>query len=343
MISRLARDLTSNMRFQFQGATRALDRFFFEFSSPLALAAFRWMFGLTLLLNVVLRMVHTEFYFTDLGGVPTEGALDMLPGYFQPPVEIYPTTLGAAWGFQIVETAAILLGTIGVFGRIGSRLVWSVVYFCHMALMQRNYSIVYGADMISSFWLFGLCFMDSSERLSVREWLASRRRGARAGGIGHGAVSGRVTDTSRRSMFPVFEPAWSRILTSVGLRLIQIQLCVIYMYTGFEKLKGNDWWDQTAVWKVLGNEQLMMADLSFLRNAPLIIGLATWGTVLFEVYAPVLFWPRATRKWMLMAGWLLHVGIGLTMGLYIFSLTMMSAYLLFLDSRWLEGKLVKRF
>ena len=93
---------------------------------------------------------------------------------------------------------------------------------------------------------------------------------------------------------------------------------------------------------MLGNEQLMMADLSFLRNAPLVIGLATWGTVLFEVYAPVLFWPRATRKWMLIAGWVLHIGIGLTMGLYIFSLTMMAAYLLFVDSRWLESKLANR-
>jgi hypothetical protein len=301
-------------------ALRALDRFFFEFSSPLALAAFRWMFGLTLLLNVVLRMLHTDFYFSDLSGVPSEGALDMLPGYFQPPVEIYPPTVGAAWGFQIAMIVAIVLGTVGAFGRFGSRLVWLVVLFLHLALMQRNYSIVYGADMVTSFWLFGLCFMDSSERLSVREWLASRRKGGASG-----LLSG-------------VEPAWSRILTSVGLRLVQIQLCVIYMYTGFEKLKGNDWWDQTAVWKVLGNEQLMMADLSFLRNVPLVIGFATWGTVLFEIYAPVLFWQRKTRKWMLIAGWLLHIGIALTMGLYIFSLTMMCAYLLFVDSRWLEAR-----
>lgn len=303
--------------------SRALDRFFFEFSAPTALAMFRWMFGLTFLLNVVLRMLHTEFYFTDLGGIPTEGALDILPSYFQPPVEFYPLTLAAAWSFQIVMVGALILGTIGAFGRVGSRLVWIVVLFCHLALMQRNYSIVYGADMVASFWLFGLCFMNSGERWSLHAWLASRRRGNSKPAV--------ATD-----------PAWSRCLTSVGLRITQIQLSVIYMYTGFEKLKGGDWWDQTAVWKVLGNEQLMMADLSFLRNVPLVIGLATWGTVLFEVYAPILFWQRATRKWTLIAGWLLHIGIGLTMGLYIFSLTMMSAYWLFVDSKWLEN-IAERF
>lgn len=304
----------ARLKFQFSNIMRALDQFFFGFSSPVAVGAFRIMIGATLLLNVVLRMMHTEFYFTELGGVPASAAGTLLPEFFQGAVKWFPKTLEGAWAMQITLVVALLVLILGPLGRIGSRLVAMVALFCHLGILQRNYSIVYGADIVTSFWLFGLCFMDSTERLSIRGWRDSKHP--------HSGFR--------------FEPAWSRILTSVGARILQIQLCLIYGYTGFEKLKGNDWWDQTAIWKVLGNEQLMLADLSFLRNAPLVIGLATWGTVLFEIYSPVLFWPRATRKWTLMAGWALHVGISLTMGLYIFSLTMMSAYFLFVDSRWLE-------
>lgn len=134
-------------------------------------------------------------------------------------------------------------------------------------------------------------------------------------------------------------------MTSAGLRITQIQLCLIYGYTGFEKLKGGDWWDQTAIWKVLGNEQLMTSDLSFLKSVPLVIGLATWGTVLFEVYAPVLLWMKGLRRWVVLAGWLLHLGIAATMGLFVFSLTMMSGYLLFLeldDLKVIQSSIVRR-
>lgn len=295
---------------------RALDRFFFAFSAPLSIAVFRIMFGLTLLINVLLRLPHTEEYFTDLSGVPVNEAFMLLPEFFQPMFTWYPRTIEVALGFQFVMIAALVALIVGVFGRIGTRVMAFFILVCHLALLQRNYSIVYGADMVSTFWILGLCFMDSTERLSLRRWRYKLKK----------------------QNF-IFEPQWSRILTSVGARLVQIQLCVIYMYTGFEKLKGGDWWDQTAVWKVLGNEQLMLADLSFLKNVPLVIGLLTWGTVLFEVYFPTLIWSKTTRKWILLSGWALHIGIALTMGLFIFSLTMMSAYLLFVDPLWLERAL----
>jgi hypothetical protein len=290
------------------------DRFFFQAANPGAVALFRIFFSATLLLNLAMRIPHTEFYYTDAGGMVFEYAIQVLPEFHQPAFTWLPSGYGEALAMQIVQAFALLGLLFGVFGRIGSRLLALVALLTHVALMQRNISIVYGADIVSTFWLFGLLFMDSSESLSVRAFW--RDRSARKNGVK-----------------PVWlEPVWSRTLTSVGLRLSQIQLSLIYGYTGFEKLKGGDWWDQTAIWKVLGNEQLMMADLSFLKSVPLIIGLATWGTVLFEVYAPVLLWVRSSRRWVIMAGWALHLGIAATMGLFVFSFTMMAGYLLFLES-----------
>lgn len=285
----------------------SLDRFFFGFSAPLAVGIFRAMFSSVLLLNILLRIPYSEFYFTDAGFVPADHAVEIRPEFFQPLWCWFPTSFNAAIAVQVALCIGLLLLACGVFGKIGTRLLGIAILIGHLSLLQRNYSVMYGADFISTFWIFGLCFMNSTKRFSLA----------------------RVKNET--------EAEWSRVLTSVGIRLVQIQLCLIYLYTGFEKLRGNDWWDQTAVWRVLGNEQLMTIDLSFLRNVPLVVGILTWGTVLFEVYAPVLLWVRSTKKGMILFGWGLHVGIAATMGLYVFSLTMMAAYLLFCEDSWLSN------
>jgi hypothetical protein len=303
----------------------ALDRFFFGYSNPHGAALFRILFCFTLLLNLLMRLPHAELYYTDLSGIPSSGATALLPTFYEPSFDWYPRTLFQVYFMIGLQVLALLWLMIGSCGPIGSRLLAFLALITHIGLMQRNISIVYGADIVSTFWLFGLCFIDSTE---VWSWRSYRRR----------VEDGRVRNDGCNSN-------WSKTLTSAGVRLSQIQLCLIYGYSGFEKLKGGDWWDQTAIWKVLGNEQLMTSDLSFLRSVPLVIGLLTWGTVLFEVYAPVLLWVKATRRWVFVAGWLLHVGIAATMGLFVFSMTMMAGYLLFLqvgDIQVFQASIVKK-
>ncbi len=272
----------------------ALDRFFFHCEAGIAVGFFRVVFGLTLFMNAAFRAMHSDFYFSPLGGVPWEGATELLPEFFRPGIETYPKSIAAVYGMQAVLLVSLLLIVFGVFGRIGSRLLAMAALYCHLALLQRNFSIVYGADIVSGFWLLGLVFMNTGQ-----------------------------------SRFQDIE--WSKILTSVGIRLVQLQLCLIYGYTGFEKLKGTEWWDQTAVWNVLGNDQLMMMDLSALRSVPLVIAAVTWGTILFEIYMPALVWHKPLKKWVLLSGVGLHTGIAAIMGLIFFSCTMMSSYFLFLS------------
>lgn len=305
---------------------KAFDGFFFRFANPHGAALFRILFCVTLLINLLMRLPFTELYYTELSGVPVDGATKILPLFHQPIFEWYPKSLMQAYFMEGAQLIALVWLLIGACGPVGSRLLAFLALLAHVGLMQRNISIVYGADIVSTFWLFGLCLMDTTE---VWSWRAYKRK----------KHAGTKSDIW-------IEPVWSRTLTSAGLRISQIQLCLIYGYTGFEKLKGGDWWDQTAIWKVLGNEQLMTSDLSFLKAVPLVIGIATWGTVLFEVYAPVLLWPKATRRWTVFAGWALHIGIAATMGLFVFSLTMMAGYLLFLeldDLKSIQHSIARRF
>ncbi len=163
--------------------------------------------------------------------------------------------------------------------------------------------MIFGADQIACIWMFYLIFANSTSHWSILNfWKPERRQ--------------RTSD----------------LLTSVAFRLMQFQICVIYMYTGFEKLKGASWWEGTALWTVLGNPQMVVMDFSFVREFPLIISILTFSTLIFEIYWPILVWFQKTRPWLLAFGVLFHLGIGLIMALFPFSFIMMATYLFFIPS-----------
>lgn len=292
-------------------AIQFCDRFFFAPVSLFPASLFRIFFGLNLLIMSCLRMKDWRFYFTDEGFVRANQALEILPEFYHPPLTWLPATPGQSLAYNIVLVGALVGLTLG----LRARALAMIALLAHLGLMQRNFSIVYGADIVSSFFLFGLCFIESDRYLSLRRLF---RRG------------------------PILRRPVSDLFSTVGVRLVQIQLCVIYGFTGMEKLKGPTWWDGTAVWAVIGNSQIMMIDTSWLRHFPLAIAFMTFLTVLWEVYFPVLVWVKPIRNVVLLIGVALHAGIALTVGLIFFSGAMVSAYFVFLDPSWLRNKL-KRF
>jgi hypothetical protein len=290
----------------FKKTFAALDHFFFSPVPLLPLAVFRIVFGLNLLLMYFIRVTDWRFYFTDDGFVPSTNSLEILPEYFRPAIALYPATPLAALAVNIVLLLAIAGFTLGYRARVMA----IIAFIAHLSLMQRNYSIAYGADIVSTFFLFALCFMESDRYLSIRSFLSPKAQ--------------------------VSTPI-SNLFSTVGLRLLQLQLCVIYGFTGLEKLKGSSWWDGTAVWAVIGNRQIMMLDASWLKSVPLVIVAMTFTTVLWEVYFPALVWVKPIRKWVLLLGVLLHLGIALSVGLIFFSTAMISTYFVFVDPHWLHS------
>jgi hypothetical protein len=179
----------------------------------------------------------------------------------------------------------------------------------------RNYGVAFGVDQITSFFLMYLALTQADARLSVRSlWREQKNLPALSGGI----------------------------LTSVFYRLLQIQLCLIYIYSGMEKLKGQSWWDGTAVWSVLANSQMVIADFTWLRHVPFFIVLISFSTILFELYFPVLVWVPAVRRYLLMAGVLFHAGIGVMMALWAFAIVMISPYVLFVPEEAVQAWIRER-
>lgn len=270
---------------------KAWNRFWFESSKPTQMRLFRMAVGLLLFALYMIRALDLNFYFSNSGIFPVEAlvGMDQMKYRFSL-LELLPGT-GWVWFLHSVLLTSLLGLVFGVYPRIAA----IIAFVLHISFLHRNMAIIFGVDMIATFFLLSLCLADPQSapiaaRKGLRDWLGS-----------------------------------------MGFRLAQIQLCVIYAYSGMEKLRGIQWWKGEAIWTVMANAQLARWDFSWIVHFPILIVIATYMTLLWEVYFPVLVWIGKFRYPMLFLGILLHVGIGLVINIPFFAALMIAPYLLFLE------------
>jgi hypothetical protein len=124
-------------------------------------------------------------------------------------------------------------------------------------------------------------------------------------------------------------------------RLVQLQLCLIYMHSGWVKSKGGTWHRGEALHYALANRQYqrMPELLDALLPSPLVqllCQLGTWITLAWEAGFGLLMLWAPTRVVGLLVGVLVHGGIFATMMVGSFSFVMLWSYLAFLPDGWVE-------
>ncbi|OQW50857.1 MAG: hypothetical protein A4S09_11060 [Proteobacteria bacterium SG_bin7] len=291
------------------------DDFWFGNKDFYCLSLFRVVFGLILLVMYSFRHIDVSFYFLDSGFLPRDLIHFVLPEFYRPPIMWFPKSDIGIVILHSCYLAGLVVMILGVFGRWFQVLLLAI----HLMFIFRNPTVIYGADIVSSFWLFYLCLVDARQNWSILNFFKNK------GDTGKLEKARPISD----------------LLNSAAIRLFQIQLCIIYGYTGMEKLKGAPWWEGTALWNVVANSQLALMDFSFVLRWPLVIIIGTYFTLIFEIYFPALVWPKKIRMWVLLAGVLLHIGIAITMGLVFFSAVMVASYILFLESNAVRFRFLK--
>ena len=119
------------------------------------------------------------------------------------------------------------------------------------------------------------------------------------------------------------------ISANIAIRLIQLHLCIIYLFAGVSKLQGPAWWNGTALWNAVANLEYQSIDMTWLAGWPILINVLTHVTIVWEVSYAALIWPRLTRPLMLLLAIPLHLGIALCLGMTTFGLAMLIANLSF--------------
>jgi hypothetical protein len=119
------------------------------------------------------------------------------------------------------------------------------------------------------------------------------------------------------------QPVSPSFMANLSLRVLQAHLCIIYLDAGLSKMQGIQWWNGEAIWRAMMQPQFSVFDVSWLANWPWLAMVICWGTLLIEFGYPFLIWHPKTRPFWVAATLMLHLGIGLFMGLWLFALIMM--------------------
>ena len=136
-------------------------------------------------------------------------------------------------------------------------------------------------------------------------------------------------------------------------RLIQVQVCIVYVYAAFHKLNMGylsglvlyyylvDFSSSGRpgiVFKALFPDPFLTSMENFVLSEQTLMALSAL-TVVFEFGLPVALWFRKTRPTAIILGIGFHLGIFFGMDILNFSLAMIATYLLFLDPETLVARL----
>lgn len=130
---------------------------------------------------------------------------------------------------------------------------------------------------------------------------------------------------------PVYVSPWA-------LRVMFIQLVLIYFMTGLYKISGDTWHDGQSLYRVMANPALTRIPYSQLPVTYAMLDISTRLVLFWELSFPLLVLFRWTRVPALIIGALLHLGIWLTMEIGFFGPYMLCFYLPMLPWEKFSGR-----
>lgn len=180
-----------------------------------------------------------------------------------------------------------------------TRLVSVLVAFLLLVVQRRDVYVLNSGDLLLRELALSVALMPAGEVWS----LDARRRGT----------------SSERA-------PW-------GLRLLQLQVSVLYLFSVTAKLHGDSWQNGSAVGKALQLDDLQRLVLPpAFATSVTVSAVFTYGTLVVEAFLVWGLWFPRTRWWAMGSGIAIHLGIEATLLIGWFSLTVISCYLSFVPA-----------
>jgi hypothetical protein len=284
----------------------AWERFWFAPAPTATVALFRITFGVVVLAWTLSLAPALYSLYSD------EGVLPEQPDYGS----------AAAWG--VLQTfpgntavtvlyLLLLVGSLALIVGFQARLAAAVVFVCLVSFSHRNPWVLNSGDLLLSVLAFYLMLAPSGASLSIDRWRRERDR------FWH---------------FPT-RPIWP-------LRLVQVQLSVLYLAAVWAKVRGATWNDGTAISYAFRIEDLQRFPVpAFVVDSLLLVNLMTYGTLAVELALGILVWNRVLRPWVLLLGVALHLGIDYAVRVGFFSYAILVAYVAFLPPEAVSARVLR--
>ncbi|MEU0893063.1 HTTM domain-containing protein [Streptomyces massasporeus] len=283
--------------------TARLDTWSLDPVAVTGVSGTRVLLGFVGLMYYVSQYQERNYLFGPDGVLPHDEFRAQLTGF-----SLYVLSASPVF-FQVVYhlgIAAALAVTLGVGGRPGLALHWVLLW----SVYQRQPGLLDGGDnlayVVIPFLLLTRCY----DRFVLPTGLASR-------------LAERVPDRLRAVSVPFH---------NLGVLMVAVQICLVYVVSGLYKVMGEEWQDGTALFYIMRVAEFELPGWSSLvyENDVLVV-LGTYGTVAFLVYFPMGVLVPALRRWAAAASIGFHLSIAFFMGLTGFALTMIACDLVFLS------------
>lgn len=300
---RLLGDLVSDyVRSASSAASDHWNRFWFLAVDPSTLCLIRVLAGTMLFYSHAVWTIDLEAFFGEQSWMTRDVVQQMFADGYSWSILSWCRTPASLWTVHLLALTTFALLTIGLWTRVVSVLA----FIFTVSYAYRTPGALYGLDQVNGFLSLFLMLGPSGSRFSVDAWRAKR--------------AGRSLD----------HPS---VTANIAVRLIQCQLCVMYLFAGLSKLQGQTWWTGMAVWGGVANQEYQTLDLTWMANWPLLVNFLTHATVAWELSYCVLIWNRWTRPPMLLGAIGLHLGIVTALGMPTFGLAMLIANLAFVSPK----------
>ncbi len=192
--------------------------------------------------------------------------------------------LSLTWWLLVIAGGFLL---IGLFSRGAAVAAW----FIHLCAVGSGELLLYGADSFTSIGLFYLILAPLPDTYTLdARWRRVRRDDPR--------------------------------LLGLFRRVLQLHLCLVYFFGGLAKSLGSGWWNGESVWRALTRPPFNVISPDILVSWRYLFPVAGVLICILETGYIFFIWPKRTRLVWLICMLGVHVGIALTMGMYLFSFVM---------------------
>ncbi len=292
-----------------KAVSRAWERFFFQPTSVATLAVVRIAFGIVAFGWMASLAPDLMNFFGKRGLVPAQPSNRFWIGVLSPAAPDW--LVYAVFAVTLISAACLIVG-------YRTRIAAALVFVGILSFERRNPFVFNAGDVLVRNLAFYVMLAPSGVALSLDAWRRAR---------------------DKIWEFPKRAP-WA-------LRLIQIQLSVVYVATVWAKVRGNDWNNGTAVSFALRLDDLArIAVPSWFATSTVVSNLLTFATLAIEASLAILVWNRKARPWVLGAGVLMHGLIAINIMVGFFTMAMFVAYLSFVPADTMErplGRIRARF
>jgi hypothetical protein len=266
--------------------------------------------------------------------------------------------------YRLLRTAFGVVGVLSLYGLTPVSTYWTVDGLATPApnvLWLRRHLVQYGVDSVAG-WMLFLTLLAAFSLMIVGRW----SRAAVAVAFFGSAVQSRWNplplfgahavllsvlfpliwaDTTSPAAKPDSADERHGNLTAIWpLRLIRLQICVIYLSSGLWKLLADTWRDGSAMHYILNRNVFPRFAPSYPPAVEPALTVATYATLVWELTFPLCMLNRWTRYVALSIGVVMHLGMAAFLELGPFSLVMLTSYLAFIDPaatrdtlRWFMG------